>query len=320
MCGLEFPDHPDLLVGLDHADDAGVYRITDDIALVQTVDFFTPIVDDPYTFGQIAVANALSDVYAMGGKPLTAMNLVAFPIKKLGVEVLREILRGGLDKLKEAEVTLVGGHSIDDKEPKYGIAVTGVVHPDKITANQGAQAGDVLLLTKPVGTGVVNTALKRKKASTLAVEQVVAAMSTLNRAAAQALSDGGPVHACTDVTGFGLVGHALEMVEGSGVGIELELARVPLFTGALEYATAGLKPGGLQRNREYREALTDIAPGLAPALVDLMFDPQTSGGLLAALPADAADTALELLARAGVGDAARVGRVTDDIPGRVSLV
>ena len=307
-------------MGLDHADDAGVYRITDDIALVQTVDFFTPIVDDPYTFGQIAVANALSDVYAMGGTPLTAMNLVAFPIKKLGVEVLREILRGGLDKMKEAGVTLVGGHSIDDKEPKYGISVTGVVHPDRVTANRGARPGDVLLLTKPIGTGVVNTALKRKKASHAAIAQVVAAMCTLNRDAAQALAAGGDVHACTDITGFGLVGHCLEMVEGSAVGLELSLAKVPLFEGALEYAAAGLKPGGLQRNREYRQALTDLADGLDPALVELMFDPQTSGGLLAALPADRAEAALARLAEAGVEGVARVGRVTDDNPGRVRLV
>ena len=309
-------------MGLEHADDAGVYRLTDEIALVQTVDFFTPIVDDPYTFGQIAVANALSDVYAMGGKPLTAMNLVAFPIKKLGVEVLREILRGGLDKLKEAEVTLVGGHSIDDKEPKYGVSVTGVVHPDRFLTNRGARAGDALLLTKPVGTGVVNTALKRKKASAEAVAQVVEAMSTLNRAAAEALTATGEVavHACTDVTGFGLVGHCLEMVEGSEVGAVFELWRVPLFEGALQYCSDGLKPGGLKRNREYREALTDLAEGLDPALVDLMFDPQTSGGLLAAVPADQADAALDRLREAGVEGAARVGYVDEQAPGRVRLI
>ena len=305
-------------MGLEYGDDAGVYRLTDEIALVQTVDFFTPIVDDPYTFGQIAVANALSDVYAMGGRPLTALNLVAFPIKKLGVEVLREILRGGVDKLNEANVTLVGGHSIDDKEPKYGVSVTGVVHPDRILENRGAQAGDALLLTKPVGTGVVNTALKRKKASDEAVAQVVSAMCALNRAAAEALATV-EVHACTDVTGFGLVGHCLEMVEGAGVGAEFELARVPLFASALQYAADGLKPGGLKRNREYREALTDIADGLDPALVDLMFDPQTSGGLLAAVPEQQAETALNSLHEAGVTAAARVGTVSEQAPGRVRL-
>ena len=306
-------------MGLEFGDDAGVYRISDDLALVQTVDFFTPIVDDPFTFGQIAAANALSDVWAMGGTPLTALNLVAFPIKKLPVEVLRDILRGGLDKMTEAGVTLAGGHSIDDKEIKYGLAVTGTVHPDAITPNRGAAVGDSLGLTKPLGTGVVNTAQKRGKADAETVNQAVAAMATLNGAAARVLQESpATVHACTDITGFGLVGHCLEMVENADVGLEIRLQDVPLLPGALAYAEAGLKPGGLKRNREYRAPLTDIAPKMPEALVELMFDPQTSGGLLAAVPRGQADGLLAALAEAGQPSAV-IGEVTQDNPGRARL-
>ncbi len=295
-----------------------MYQLTDELALVQTVDFFTPIVDDPYTFGQVATANALSDVYAMGGKPICAMNLVCFPVKTLPIEVLREILRGALDKLREAEVVLAGGHSVDDPELKFGLSVTGTIHPAQIWKKGGARPGDRLLLTKPLGTGVLSTALKREAASPAAVEAMVASMATLNRRAMEVLLEA-EVHACTDVTGFGLLGHACEMLEGAAVGYVLDAGSVPLLEGALACAERGLTPGGLKRNRAYREPQVDAAEGLAPALLALLYDPQTSGGLLAAVPGAEADAVVARLRAAGVAAASVIGEVVAAPPGRIAV-
>jgi selenide,water dikinase len=295
-------------VGLEQADDAGVYQLTAEIALVQTVDFFTPIVDDPFVFGQVAAANALSDVYAMGGRPLCAMNIVCFPTKTLDLRVLQEILRGGLTVLREADVALAGGHSIDDPELKYGLSVTGTVHPARILTKRGARPGDALVLTKPLGTGIVNTALKREHASAEAVAGVTASMTTLNRRAMELLLET-EVHACTDITGFGLLGHACEMIEASAIGYVIDAGKVPLFPEARPYAALGFKPGGLKRNREYRSPMIDLDPGLPADLVDVLYDPQTSGGLFAALPAGQAPELVRRLLDAGMVDAAVVGEV-----------
>jgi len=307
-----------VLVGPQSADDAGVYRLTDEIALIQTLDFFTPIVDDPYLFGQIAAANALSDVYAMGGRPICAMNIVAFPIKTLPMEVLREVLRGGLDKLREAQVPLVGGHSIDDSELKFGLSVSGVVHPDRIWTNTGARVGDALILTKPLGTGVVSTALKRGQAEPRAVEQMIQSMSLLNRRAAEVLLELTEVHACTDVTGFGLLGHGCEMIQDSDVGLTIRADQVPLFDGALSYCGQGLIPGGLTRNRNYRSSMVQLEGPLAPAGVDLLYDPQTSGGLLAAIPAEHAGRVVQRMQEQGLTHAAVIGEV-DRCAGRITV-
>jgi selenide,water dikinase len=304
-------------VWLESADDAGVYQLTDEIALVQTVDFFTPIVDDPFAFGQIAAANALSDVYAMGAVPITAMNIVGFPAKQLDISVLNTILRGGLAKLREAEVTLVGGHTVTDPELKYGLAVTGVVHPDRILTNRGARPGDRLVLTKPLGTGVVNTAIKGGLASPDAIAAVTASMVALNRDAGRVVLDH-PVRACTDVTGFGLAGHAREMTAGGGVGFVVEGAALPLLPGAREYAELGLLPGGLQRNRAHFGPHVDLAPGVPEHLADLIFDPQTSGGLLVAVAAERAAALVDELRGAGVA-AVLIGEVVDDPAERIAL-
>jgi len=285
---LPIPKDPRVLVGLDTSDDAGVYQLSDDVALVQTVDFFTPIVDDPFTFGQIAVANALSDVYAMGGTPLTGMNLVAFPIKTLPPSVLKEILLGGLSKMKEAGVALVGGHSIEDPEIKYGLAVTGVVHPNKILTNAQAKPGDKLVLTKPLGTGIISTALKAKMASEEAVRKIVESMATLNRAASEWMKKFG-AHACTDITGFGFIGHALEMATASQVGMIVQSQAVPVFPEAMEYAKLGLIPGGAYSNRDFFSCRVEMDSRVLPLLADIFYDPQTSGGLLISLPSGEAE-------------------------------
>jgi len=251
------------LVGIEQVDDAGVYKLRDDLALVQTVDFFTPIVDDPYGFGQIAAANALSDVYAMGETPITAMNLVAFPIREMEVEILRDILKGGLDKMREAEVVLVGGHSIEDQELKYGLAVTGLVRPDEFLTNVGAEVGDRIILTKPLGTGIINTAQKGGMASPEVVQRAMEIMAALNRKAAEVMR-GFRVHACTDVTGFGILGHLCEMLGEGEIGIKVSVDAVPVMPGAEEYARMGLVPGGTYRNKEFYttrvEGTKDIPP------------------------------------------------------------
>lgn len=295
-----------------------MFRLSRELALIQTVDFFTPIVDDPEMFGRIAAANALSDVYAMGGKPVCAMNVVGFPVAKLPIELLQGCLKGGLAKLREADVALAGGHSVDNPEFMFGLSVTGLVHPDRILTKQGARAGDVLVLTKPLGTGIVTTALKGGLASQEAVAQVASSMEALNKTAA-GLLEGFEVHACTDVTGFGLVGHAAEMVEDTGVGLEIACADLPVFDGALDYAAGGLMPGGLHRNRKHRQAMVDPAPGLDQVFSDLAHDPQTSGGLLVALPADQGRALVDALIDAGLSSAAVIGRVSSEWPGRIRL-
>lgn len=316
LCGLEFPTDPNLIVGLEHPDDAGVYKVTDDFAIVQTVDFFTPIVDDPYWFGQIAAANALSDVYAMGGVPKTAMNLVAFPIKDMDISVLRQIIQGGLDKMKEAGVVLVGGHSVEDKELKYGLSVTGFIHPDRVLTKKNLREGDQLILTKPLGTGIINTAIKGGLASTDIIESVTSLMATLNREAAEVMKDF-PVHVCTDITGFGLLGHLAEMVVDSGLGIRLYADRIPIIPATLNYASMGLVPAGAHKNREFRQVMVDIASSVSAILQDVLYDPQTSGGLLICVGRNKSDALLNRLKKVGVQDAGWIGEVVREPKERI---
>ena len=301
---------PNLLTGMEHSEDAGVYKLREDLAIIQTVDFFTPIVDDPYTFGQIAVTNALSDVYAMGGKPLTAMNIVCFPIKKLDVSILRDILRGGLDKMREAGVLLVGGHSVEDDETKYGLAVTGVIHPDQVLMNRGARSGDKLILTKALGTGIVSTAVKADAAPANLIAKSIAAMTTLNKVAAEILMETTDVHACTDVSGFGLLGHACEMIEDSDVGMHIFASAVPCFEGIQELAEMGILPEGLHRNRQFRMSRIEVSSDCPEWLVDILFDPQTAGGLFISVAPEQAAGLLNKFHRSGLKDAAIVGEVT----------
>ncbi len=310
MKDLPLITDPNLIVGMEHAEDAGVYRLREDLAIIQTVDFFTPIVDDPFVFGQIAVTNALGDVYAMGGKPITAMNIVCFPIRKMAIGILREILRGGLEKMREAGVLLVGGHSVEDNEPKYGLSVTGVIHPDRILFNNGAKPGDRLILTKPLGTGIVSTALKAGVADAALVARSVAAMTTLNRRAAELMAEMPDIHACTDVTGFGFLGHALEMAEGSGAGMLIDASSIPFLPEIRSFVEEEMIPGGLIRNRKFREKQIDVGPDCPNWLIDIFFDPQTAGGLLIALPPDAAKSLLRRMHEAGIDEAAIVGEVT----------
>ncbi len=291
-----------LLIGFDTADDAGVYLLTPELALVQTVDFFTPIVDDPYTFGAIAAANALSDVYAMGGTPVTALSILAYPANG-DLEDLEAILKGGAEKIHEAGCVIAGGHSITDDEIKFGYAVTGTVHPERIKANSGARVGDILIFTKRIGTGVIATAAKRGLAGEEDVQTAIASMLTLNRGACEAMLRC-DAHGCTDVTGFGLLGHAREMAIASGVTLEIEADQVRFLPGAIEYARLGAMPGGLKNNREF--AGSSVRPGreLAPEIENLLYDPQTSGGLLIALP----EIGAAVLERELAG-AHRIGRV-----------
>lgn len=284
----------DLLVGYDSSDDAAVYRVSDDVAVIETVDFFTPIVDDPYLFGQIAAANALSDVYAMGGEPRVAMNLLCVP-NCLPKEDVRAILEGGHSKAVEAGCVIAGGHTIQDSEPKYGLCVTGFVHPERILKNVGAQPGDVLVLTKPLGSGVLTTALKADLISASSRDAAYAHMATLNKAAGDAVRQVSDVHACTDITGFGLLGHSFEMAEGSGVTIRLHGKALPLMDEALDMAEMGIIPSGAYRNMDYVKPHLAVLPSAQQALLDLAADPQTSGGLLVALPREQAERLLSLL-------------------------
>jgi selenide,water dikinase len=310
--------NPNLLVGIHTSDDAGVYKLTDDIAMVQTVDFFTPIVDDPYAFGQIAAANAISDIYAMGGKPLTALNIVAFPIHTLDKQILGDILRGAGDKMAEAGVTLVGGHSIDDKEPKFGLAVTGLVHPDKIRTNAGAQPGDKLILTKPIGVGILTTSIKKDQLSEAEILRVTEVMATLNKTAAETMEPY-DVHACTDVTGFGLMGHSLEMAKGSNVGLRVYADQVPVLPRVRELAENGFVPGGTKNNFAHvSESIT------FPAELDqigqwILCDAVTSGGLLISVAGEQADDLLTKLISAGV-EASIIGEATANEPGRIVVL
>ena len=275
--------HPDLLVGFDKSDDAGVFRISARQALVQTVDFFPPIVDDPFSFGQIAAANALSDIYAMWGKPLTALNIVGFPVGDMPLSVLTEILRGGGLKIEEAGAVVLGGHSIKDKELKYGVSVTGVIDPDRIVTNSGAQVGDYLYLTKPLGTGLITTGIKRNKVSEELTAIVIESMSMLNRTAAELMLKH-DVHAATDVTGYGLLGHAYEMAAGSNATILIDSEALPLLPDVVNLVQQGMITGGAKDNRDYVSRHTHIAEHLDPSVVEILFDPQTSGGLLIAVP------------------------------------
>jgi selenide,water dikinase len=299
LCGLAQPRYQGLLAGFDGFEDAGLFSLGDGRALVQTVDFFPPIVDDPFLFGRIAAANALSDVYAMGGAPLCALALVCFPVARLGVEALRRAMEGGLDAMIEAGCALVGGHSIEDGEPKLGYAVTGLVGEDAAWRNSTLEPGAVLLLTKPIGTGLVNMALRAGMASETARLAAERSMATLNKAARDALVPFEPL-ACTDVTGFGLLGHAAEMASGERSGLTIRFSSVPLLPDALEYSSSGLVPDGARRNAEGRAASVKIADDITSEERDVAFDPQTSGGLLVALEAGKADAALSALSRAGV--------------------
>jgi selenide, water dikinase len=299
---------PNVLVGFDKADDAGVYKISATQALVQTVDFFTPIVDDPFTFGQIAATNSLSDVYAMGGRPLSALAIVCFP-EKGDLEILQQILAGGLSKMMEAGCTVIGGHSVRDPEIKFGYAVTGTIHPERVWANANAQVLDSLVLTKALGTGVISTAIKQGKAEQPWIDAAVKSMTTLNaRAADIAASDKFTVHAATDVTGFGLIGHAREMAAGSAVSLRIDSGKVPLLEGAIDCVRAGLIPGGLKNNREFAECLVSYDHGIPEEIRTILFDPQTSGGLL--LSVARADTAALLAALTDAGvPAVEIGEV-----------
>jgi selenide,water dikinase len=305
---------PNVLVGFDHADDAGVYQIGPEKALVQTVDFFTPIVDDPYTFGQIAATNSLSDVYAMGGKPLTALALVCFP-EKADVEILERILAGGLSKMIEAGCTVIGGHSIRDEETKFGYSVTGMIHPKKIYANQGAVAGDSLILTKALGTGVISTAIKKEKAMPGWVDAAIASMTTLNKRAAEAIGSL-RVHAMTDITGFGLIGHLREIVLASKVSARISSSKIPLIEGALECVHAGYVPGGLKNNREFAECVVEYAAEVPEDVRTILYDPQTAGGLLISTPDGAG--LMRAMREAGV-PAAHIGDVLPSAKPLISI-
>jgi len=295
-------------VGFETSDDAAVYRLTPEIAFISTVDYITPPVDDPYWFGQIAAANSLSDVYAMGGKPLTALNLVMFPSKQLDMGLLKEILRGGSDKIIEAGAAMAGGHSVDDNEPKFGLAVTGRVHPDRILTNRGCRTGDALILTKPLGTGVLFNAGRSGKLPYPDLEAVLPLVAALNAKAIETALEF-EIHACTDITGFGILGHALEMAKGSGVQIELDYNRLPFYPNALKMYQQGETTGSNQANRKLADGFWKMAHGRSVEEEELLFDPQTSGGLLLSLPAAQADELLTALREAGVDTAARVGQV-----------
>ncbi len=305
--GLPAPTDPNLLVGFESSDDAAVYQLTDDLAVVSTVDYITPPVDDPIWFGRIAAANALSDIYAMGGRPITALNLVMYPEKKLGSNILREILKGGYEKVVEAGASLAGGHSTDNEEPVYGLSVTGVVSPKRILTNNGAQAGDVLILTKPLGTGVLFNACRSGRLPRAELDSVLPQVAFLNGLAMETALKY-EVHACTDITGFALAGHALEMARGSGLVIQLDYAALPIYPNVLEMYKKGETTGSNGANRKLVDGKLDLAATLSAAQEELLFDPQTSGGLLLAVPEDQADALLRDLRQAGIAVATIIGQ------------
>lgn len=308
-----------VIVGFETSDDAGVYRLTDGIALIQTLDFITPIVDDPYVYGQIAVCNGLSDVYAMGGTPITALNIICFPTNKFTLDVLSKVLQGGADKLTEAGVQLLGGHSVEDEELKFGVSVTGVVHPDNVIRNRGMREGDFLVLTKPLGTGIISTAIKAGMTEEPHIAPYIASMNTLNEKAAAFMKEF-PVHACTDVTGFGFIGHLSEMLGDDCFEIAVHADTVPLLPGAEEYASMGLIPGGMYRNRDFVGGRCIVEKSALRVKADIAFDPQTSGGLLVALPGDYAEHYVEVLRAAGVTWASIVGEVKKSKEPRIRLM
>jgi selenide,water dikinase len=318
LAGLPFQSHPNLIAGMERAEDAGIFKLNANLALVQSVDFFTPIVDDPFDFGRIAVANALSDIYAMGGRPLTALNIVCFPKDNMDLSILRQVLEGGLDMMHEAGVVLLGGHTVDDPELKYGLAVTGTIRPAKVVHSSTARPGDKLILTKPLGTGIISTAIKRGAASQKAVDRIVKAMTSLNQKAAELMQVVG-VSACKDVTGFGLLGHAAEMVEGTAIGFTIDSSAVPLFPETKEYYDRGMVAGGLGNNRKYRQHMVDMSVKVPKYLQDILYDPQTSGGLLIAVPKAKVSLLLKKLHAAGVTEAAVIGEVVREHKGRISV-
>ncbi len=319
LADLPLPDDARVIVGSNTSDDAAVYKLSDDLAVVQTVDFFTPIVDDPYHFGAIAATNAFSDIYAMGGKPLFALNIVGFPSNRLPMQVLQQILHGAQDKAKEAGVSILGGHTVDDTEPKFGLAVTGTIHPERVWTNAGAKAGDVLILTKPLGLGIITTAIKRGMADNATVEEAIATMSELNRAAADCLQ-AFPVSACTDVTGFGLLGHLKELVEGSNVSAEVVAAEAPILAAARDLVVANVIPGGTLNNMEFVAEHVTWSAGLSHTMRTLLCDAQTSGGLLVAVAAEAANEVITKLKSNGVVSAAVIGRITEASQPRIRVV
>jgi len=302
-------EHADVIVGTETSDDAGVFRLRPDLAIVNTVDFFTPVVDDPYVFGQVAAANALSDIYAMGAEPKTALNIVCFPEGKIDIQALAEILKGGAEKVREAGAVVIGGHSILDEEIKYGMAVTGVVHPDKVIRNVGVQVGDAVVLTKPLGTGIISTALKKGKAPKESIQAAISSMTSLNNTASKIMR-GYPIHACSDVTGYGLLGHAVEMATGSSVTMILESKTLPLLHRAPRLAEKGYLTGGCKRNREYLQNKITIEKSIREGLVEVALDPQTSGGLLIALAQKYAPRLVEELQANGVKAASIIGYAT----------
>lgn len=320
LCQL--PKHPvdeRLVVGPNTSDDAGVFILNDEMALIQTLDYFTPVVDDPYTFGQIAAANALSDIYAMGGNPITALNIVGFSPKVLPMEVLTQILTGGADKVAEAGACIAGGHTIDDKEPKYGLSVAGLVHPSKVMTNAGARVGDKLILTKPLGIGILTTGIKKGAVSEEGMEEAIKTMVTLNKDAAEAMQEIG-AHACTDVTGFGLLGHAYEMASGSNVGIRFYKSQIPVIPAAYDCADQNIFPGGTRDNLKYLTDKVEFAPSIEEKEQLILADAITSGGLLISIAAEKVDALVKALqARENVLVAAVVGEVVADHPGKIKV-
>ena len=308
---------PNVLIGTNSADDAAVYKVNDDLAIVATVDFFTPIVDDPRLFGRIAATNSLSDVYAMGGKPVFALNIMAFPAKSLPMSVMGEILGGGSDVALEAGVSLIGGHTIQDEEPKYGMCVIGFVRPDAVWANAAGRPGDALVLTKGIGTGIITTAMKEGAAEPEAVDAALTAMTTLNKRAAEIAHEVGGVHACTDVTGFGLLGHLHEMVAGAGLSARIHSRAVPLLPGALALATADYAPGGSHKNLDHVRDVVRWEGGIDESVRIVLADAQTAGGLLLALPTDQAEQLVATLRAEGNGDAAVIGELSSGEAGSI---
>lgn len=307
---------PNIIIGTATADDAAVYKIDEKRAIVQTVDFFTPIVDDPYAYGQISAANAISDIYAMGGRPLFALSLIAFPITKLPAGVLEEIMKGGIDKAKEAGIEIIGGHSIDDPEPKYGLTVTGVVELDKVVRNDKAEAGDVLILTKPLGTGIISKAIKENKASEEDINEAIKVMSFLNKGASEAMTEAG-IKAATDITGFGLLGHLYGMLKASGVGAKLSLSSIPTIKGVWEYAKKGHIPGGTKNNLDYVEEKVIWGDSVSKDAKYVIADAQTSGGLLISCPKEKKGKLITLLSKANCLAVSEIGEVVDDKENRI---
>ena len=316
----QLPDitDPKVLVGTDTADDAAVYKLRDDLAVVQTVDYITPIVDDPFIFGEVAAANSISDIYAMGATPIFALSILGFPPKKVPLEMVGQMLRGGISKATEAGIQIIGGHTVDDEEPKYGLVVTGVVSPDKVITNATAQVGDDLILTKPIGTGVINTAIKVEMASEESMQEAIRVMTTLNRAASEAMVKVG-VNACTDVTGFGLLGHTHEMTHASGVGANIYLSSIPVITGVWELLSDWVVPEGTHSNVEYVKEWVECDDELPEDAEFLLLDPQTSGGLLISVSKEKTETLLDSLADAGVETFAHIGEITANADSKISV-